>query len=290
MISPLGWKTAVSEHRFFSFSDTGWKLGGWQSILESPLEVIKSTVQPKKRGSLVEPGRVMGLSVCFAALSYAKNDTQGLSLHLCGAWFSPGVSSFTIPEQKEDNFFLILLHCPCCSSKEHKRPLQGTASATTNNNKKCGKLEGFKDATMACHPPSTALGVRELKKKNQNIGLQSICFTEETDNKPKNDLMLCPREGYKCKWGRKEGRLTGVGGLALKAQLDFKQSLQPWQYLQEEHSRKNPAIAKAPGRETTGRPERVDQNGMEGERRKGQRRLHPAIREKRKPGVWATLA
>lgn len=62
-------------------------------------------------------------------------------------------------------FFLILLHCPCCSSKEHKRPLQGTASATTNNNKKCGKLEGFKDAAMACHPPSTALGVRELKKK-----------------------------------------------------------------------------------------------------------------------------
>lgn len=146
-----------------------------------------------------------------------------------------------------------------------------------------------------CHnglsPPFHSTWGKRVKKKNQNIGLQSICFTEETDNKPKNDLMLCrPREGYKCKWGRKEGRLTGVGGLALKAQLDFKQSLQPWQYLQEEHSRKNPAIAKAPGRETTGRPIWVDQNGMEGERRKGQRRLHPAIREKRKPGVWATLA
>lgn len=41
----------------FLFSDTGWKLGGWQSILESPLEVIKSIVQPKQRGSLAESGR-----------------------------------------------------------------------------------------------------------------------------------------------------------------------------------------------------------------------------------------
>ena len=126
----------------------------------------KALCSPRGGEAWQDPG-VMGLSVCFAALSYAKNDTQGLSLHLCGAGFSPGVSSFTTLEQKGDNFFLILLHCPCCSSKEHKRPLQGTASPTTNNNKKCGKLEGFKDATTTCHPPFDSTRGKRVKNPSK---------------------------------------------------------------------------------------------------------------------------
>lgn len=145
----------------FLFRDTGWKLGGWQSILESPLEVIKSIVQPKKRGSLAGPGRHGPLPMLCCPI-IRKEWHSGT--------FSPSLWCLILPRsflfhntgaKGRQFFFLIFLHCPCCSSKEHKRPLQGTASATTNNNKKCGKLEGFKDTTTACHPLSTALGVRE---------------------------------------------------------------------------------------------------------------------------------
>lgn len=145
----------------FLFSDTGWKLGGWQSILESPLEVIKSIVQPKKRGSLVEPGRHGPFPMLCCPIICKEWHSGTFSLHLCGAWFSPGVSSFTIPEQKEDNFFLILLHCPCCSSKEHKRP----PPTITKN---VGSWKDSKMPQWLVTPLPLALGVRELKKKSKH--------------------------------------------------------------------------------------------------------------------------
>lgn len=67
-------------------------------------------------------------------------------------------------------------------------------------------------------------------------------------------------------------------GLVLKALLDFKQSLkevkEPALTVPTGRAfQEKPCIAKAPGREATGRPVWVDQNRLEGERSKGQRLL-----------------
>lgn len=126
---------------------------GQQSILESPLEVMRSTVQPKERRSPTDPpGHGHLLMPCCPITLSERLSGSSPSLH-CP--ILPPSCLFHNTGAKVRHIFL--LHVPWCCCKEHIRPLQGTGRATANKNKKCGELEGSEEEDAISIEP----GIRE---------------------------------------------------------------------------------------------------------------------------------